>query len=317
MGKWVFGLKSLKALSERGLASQELPSGVPFDYALAWDLIPRLLGASFPGTDLSLDGLIEEIGGKWVRDHVAARHRKTPYLRALPQGEVDYDLHRLRVTDLAELLYNLQTVTGIDPIYRRIVDDPSKIEATVLELEGFRLLWLAGLSFKVVHTGAGESLNYDCEIALPSGTTAYCEMKCKIETTAYSENSLANALRQARAQLPKPGCGIILVKFPQSWVDGPQEMVDSINSTIRDFLRNTTRVSEVAWYARLVKYSGEWGFPLITFNEYLNDRSPYVEALGRGLLHRGLQHQTGWVHLSGITREGLQQLLAAALESPR
>jgi hypothetical protein len=317
MGKWIYGWKSLKYISEHGFASRELPNGIHYDYALALDIIPRCLGVAFTPDSEFPEKYIKEIGYKWIYEHIFSRNPQTPYFRSRPKNGAEFDLHYMRVTDFSELLYNLQTVIGIEAVYRRLVSNPSQIEATILELEGFRLLWLAGLHFKIVHAGAGQNLNYECEITLPSGATAYCEMKCKLETTKFSESSLKNALDGARHQLPKGCCGIILVKIPQTWVEGSDNIASSINAVIGKILNNTTRVCEIVWYATFVKSSSEWSFGLHMLNEYLNDKAPNAKDLNGGIFHDGLRTtgETRWVHLFRITKEQLQKILAIELKN--
>jgi len=313
MGKWGYGLKSLKWISENGLVSRHLPDGVRYDYALALDVIPRIIGASFGVDNAMSKEEYLKIGLKWRENHILLGNPESSYLRSSPKTGKDYDLHILRVVDLAELLYNLQAAHGIDAVYRRLVTEPAKIEATVLELEGFRLLWLAQQKFKIVHSGAGQNLKYECEIDLPNGTNAYCEMKCKLETTEYSENTLKGVLNSARGQLPKNGCGIILLKIPQTWVDASYEVAASINHVIGSFLRNTSRIAEVVWYARNMYYTDDLVVPTLLHNEYLNENSPHVKSLDGGIFSKGFRTagETRWLHLLGITKAKLQALLLA------
>lgn len=177
-------------------------------------------------------------------------------------------------------------------IYRRLITERhDPLEPILLEMEGMRLLRSKGLKLDLLHSGAGSNLNYECEVTLPSGEIVYCEMKCKLETTEFLVKTLHNSLETARKQLPKDKCGVILLKLPQSW-PLTNAALSIIAAGIERFLANSGRVSEIIIYwfqladvQGLVPEGKKGG--LILTKEFLNQRSPHVGILGKGILKEG------------------------------
>jgi hypothetical protein len=288
-------------------------SGLPYCYQLSLPVITFILQAASDA--LPPEKRREFVGLRWVNEHIFSKHPDTPYLRSRSDNDDDYNLHLCRVVELAELLYNLQTVPGIDAIFRRIVSDAEGLEGTILELEGLRLLWMAKLGFRIIHTGAGEGLRYECEVTLPNGEIAYCEMKCKIETTNFSPSTVKDSLDTARGQLPPNRCGVVIVKIPRGWFDSSWA---SLEAAVQAFLRNTTRVSEIILYERaFILMETHSAYPML-FKEVLNDKSPYVSRLNGGLIQDRIQTtgNTGWLFFALLTEETLKRLLEVELKEP-
>jgi hypothetical protein len=188
--------------------------------------------------------------------------------------------HRYRYQDrtslLAELLFNLQSVEGIDGR----LDDlrAGKLEATYAELEAGSFLLSRGIPFKYIDERGVRGFDYDAQILLRSGAHISCEMKCKVESTELSDGAIRNAFNTARKQLPSSGLGLVFLKIPESWLHVPTAGT-LLSAVINDFLRGTSRViavvvrwEEVYLLARetaaaiISKYRVELGTPPKSFS---------------------------------------------------
>ncbi|HET8670799.1 MAG TPA: hypothetical protein VFM05_09300 [Candidatus Saccharimonadales bacterium] len=190
------------------------------------------------------------VGNEWTNQMVFSQHstvsRPNQLGRAFMKAEDEETEHRYRNLErtvrLAELLFNLQFIKGIDGR----LDDlrRGKVEATYAELEAGAFLLRRSVLFNYVDEIGVKGLDYDGQILLKSGERVICEMKCKVESTGLSEGGSRNALDAARRQLPPGEPGIVFLKIPESWVRDPK--VSTVLSTaLNDFLRGTSRVIAV------------------------------------------------------------------------
>jgi hypothetical protein len=182
----------------------------------------------------------------WVERHIVSDNRKKGFL-SIDESEPDRrEISFFRVMDLAEVVYNLQSVPGFDECITRMRD--GDIEGTYAELDFGRMLHLNQVPFRFVVPQGATGRDYDIEIMYPDGVIASADAKCKIEGTEFSENTIKNTLNKARKQLPDDMLGIVFVKLPPSWISDGDRVSTSLN-TARDFLRGTRRVVSVKFYS--------------------------------------------------------------------
>jgi hypothetical protein len=147
--------------------------------------------------------------------------------------------HALRI---AELLFNQQSVEGIDGRLNDLRE--GQVEATYAELEAGGFLLRHGIPFKYIDETSVKGLDYDGQIILHNGERVNCEMKCKIESTQFSESTIRNTLDAARKQLPSGEPSLVFLKIPELWVHHP-EISTALPTVINDFLRGTSRVVSI------------------------------------------------------------------------
>jgi hypothetical protein len=194
-------------------------------------------------------------GIEWLRNHVLIGCRYPGYLMNNPivQADgmgVDKD-HTLRVVQLAELLYNLQGIPGLDHCLDRMFS--GQIEPTVAELDFGMFLRRQGAVFSYVAPTGVKGRDYDVDVLYEGGTVACGDIKCKIEGTDYTESSLLNSLKKAQKQFPSDRPGIIFVKVPQRWVDlstGNLGVETDVSETLAKFFQATKRVVLVVFYTK-------------------------------------------------------------------
>jgi hypothetical protein len=101
--------------------------------------------------------------------------------------------------------------------------------------------------------------NYDVELFHPNGELICADTKCKVETTAISDATVAHTLRHAqRKQIPSDGNGIIFVKVPQRWMDadGREGFKDRFRRITRAFFNGTTRVVSLVPFSSILRFPG-------------------------------------------------------------
>ena len=81
---------------------------------------------------------------------------------------------------------------------------------------------------------------------MADGLVARADTKCKIDSTVLSKNTILNALKEARSQLPDDQPGIVLIKFPANWLKADGHVGTTLEAT-NEFFRANTRVVSVGF----------------------------------------------------------------------
>jgi hypothetical protein len=307
------GWQLLKSISEEAML-KNLPVYIPYAYAISIRVIRFMLRASYGKTQSAQ--LTDQKIESWILDHlrpVDTIFQDTSYLRSKWENDFDHQLHMVRTIELAELLFNLHTIPNIELIYKRIVSDPSQMEATILELEGIKVIWFTELPFKLILPGGPKKQNYECEVELPKGI-ACVEMKCKVETEHFSLSSLVNTLKKASNQLPEDHCGIIFIKILGMWVDS-SEIRLFIEQAIAELQKTKPHIAEVIYYERTFLYDNGQSAYMGSARGLLNPNSPYADVIDGGLIKNLPEPMLNnrWLQFETITKESLKQRLKIEL----
>ncbi len=190
-------------------------------------------------------------GEEWLEQHVSVENQKPGFLRVIAGYDSATQISTFRIVDLAELLFNLQNVSGFDRCIDRMRE--GNIEATYAELDFGRMLYSAGAVFRFVEPQQKKGTDYDIEITLADSTTVCADAKCKIETTEFSSKTVLNTLEHARKQFPEDVPSAIFVKMPSRWVQEFETAVE-LNQIAYRFLRGTRRVVSIKYYIADLAY---------------------------------------------------------------
>jgi hypothetical protein len=89
--------------------------------------------------------------------------------------------------------------------------------------------------------------NPDIEYVAGFNRFESCEVKCNLQSTDRSENSIINILKSAKNQLPKGKAGIILLRIPENWIEDEESGREVIGNAARRFLdrEKSTRLTSV------------------------------------------------------------------------
>ncbi len=199
---------------------------------------------------LSIAVLRNFLGNDWTNENVfkmhsnvSKRHRAgRRYLKIeeiVPQNQFRY---QHRVILLAELLFNLQEIRGVEKRIESI--RTGNLEATFAELEFAGHIKQAGLNFLFVMTSGVKGQDYDIDILLTSSRSVHCELKAKAEQHQLNETSIYHTLDTSRKQLPPNQPGIVFLKIPEEWI-GQTKLKSILQENLQKFFRQTNRVVAV------------------------------------------------------------------------
>lgn len=147
--------------------------------------------------------------------------------------------HQLRITQLAEMIFNLQDIDGVDERIEKIKQ--GALETFYGELECAAQIKKANLPFCFVTPSGNKGGDFDVEILLSSGIKLNCEMKVTTEEKDLKQSTILNKLSKAKDQLPKEQPCVIFLKVPESWHKQTNVQV-VLNESFSEFLRSTDRV---------------------------------------------------------------------------
>ena len=184
------------------------------------------------------------LGLDWANQHVSPEVRTPGFLRVIPGYGAETQISAFRVVDFAELLWNLETVPGFDLCLERLKS--ADIESTYAELDLGRMLYCGDVDFRFVRPQQIKGADYDIEISFPDWTVC-ADAKCKIESTAFSIETVQNSLMHARKQFPKDRPSFVFVKTPARWFDDLVVAV-ALMDIARDFFRQTGRIVSIKYY---------------------------------------------------------------------
>ncbi len=235
------------------------------------------------------------LGEEWFEDHVVSSSPPTPFFRNAADDDHSISVGGLRRIQLAEMLWNLRHVGGMDNTLRLLYS--GKVPDAFAELEVGKILTVFGKSFRVIDPRGQLGSDYDLEIDF-NGTTVCADTKCKLETTEMSERSIENSLDQGRKQLPKDRPSILFVCLPQRWHDASgQEFGKLLQRVALRFLRNTQRVVSVKFHASLIVEANGNVFPQTSLLEVPNVSHRFEKGLEDNLYFDQSELPSSWVSI--------------------
>jgi hypothetical protein len=200
----------------------------PFrEWALAADVLDVLLGKPWCAKHLLIGAAAKGKGGRHLGE-----------MGELPEERVS---HIGRVRELAELLYNLQSVVGMAARCQSIRSEDRDIRSVVFELVVGANLFRRGVHFEYQDVG------YDIDIVSSNDIRVPGEIKLKFEETECREETVENSLTQARRQLPKGQVGVVFLGLPEIWGRSPESLL-TVKSAIMKSLRSSSRIGKVLYF---------------------------------------------------------------------
>jgi hypothetical protein len=176
-------------------------------------------GAVLRAYSLSLSLLGAFFGQEWLDRNLLASAPSPDFLRRNPESLDDAHAHFSRVIFLAEGIFNLQRVSGLENVLDQL--RANDLESAYAELDVGKVLSVYGLAFRFVKPQKVRTKDYDVELFHHNGQLCCADTKCKAETTDSRGETIMRTLKHGRGQLPKDKPGIILMKVPQRWIESP------------------------------------------------------------------------------------------------
>ena len=201
--------------------------------------------------ELALRILKNFFGPAWVRDHILDATPKGSFLSRDTIEKVSLNRHVVRVIQLAEMIFNLQIVSGFDLVLDWLRN--GQLEASFAALEGGSLLHDEGVAFRFVTPLGRKKSDYAIEFFHPNGELCCADAKFNLETRTLSEPVIRNSLLEARKKLPTDKPGYLFVKVSPEWIDAP-ESHDAFREFVTRALEKTTRLVAIDAFANATTF---------------------------------------------------------------
>ena len=254
--------------------------------------------------NLAINVLHHFMGSTWLEKNITHKSGGPDYFRAKDDDDTELFKNTCRVIRVAELLFNLQPVGG----FSRIVSDLSQgdIEPFVTEAESSVILLTAGIPFAFVQPTAVKGESYDIEIRYENGWQAAVEIKSILEDKPLNENTVKNAIKRGRTQLPKDKACFVFVKIPDDWCQHPQ-FETRLQNAVHEALRQTTRITTVfVWWQQWLWYTGSLWKPRSCWREFENPNAAFDAGPVRELTRLSWNKQGKWVYLAGVVSSAIK-----------
>jgi hypothetical protein len=211
-------------------------------------------------------------GRKWIQAHILGAGAKGFLANVFDNDAKTRVIRGFRITDLAEMLYNLQRIDGFYECIDRM--RKGQIESTYAELDVGKLLFMHRIPFRFVVPQNRKGFDYDFELTYPDGLVACADAKCKLEVSEINRNTVKNSLQDAREQLPSNRPGIAFVKIPPRWIDDPTRAAELENVAV-EYLRGTRRLASVKFYVSDLIYGDDISHHVMRFKEISNSQNRF------------------------------------------
>jgi hypothetical protein len=173
---------------------------------------------------------------------------------------------------LAERLYNFQSVPGIENCIDQLAG--GDIEGTFAELDAAELLTKYGAAFSFHKKEGKTGGNYDAEVVLCNNVPGCAEIKCKIESTVFSQVTVETTLDHAQKQVPKDKPSAIVLKIPQEWFED-KATLKAILSVVESFFAITDHIVCVVIYCAAIIYRGHGPANALRVDQIISDKHKF------------------------------------------
>lgn len=239
--------------------------------------------------------LREYLGNTWFEQNILSAEN-SQYLRSPSSIDLDGYKHLDRTTSLAEYIFNLQSVRGLERCLSHIRN--SDVESGLAELEHARFFLQCGVRIEFRDAQGRKGEDYDTIVYLPGGQELACESESKQESTALSARTLRDTIEHARKQLPRDRPGLVFVTIPEAWV-WPDGATEKIESQIQAVLRQSGRLNAVVVHWELWNCQGDSAFRSARYRFYGNQQARYpISDLEK--IMTPLKHHRQWVDLMRV-----------------
>lgn len=256
---------------------------------------------------LSLEIIKNLLGIEWIKRNIRLeQNRKINKLSAsfFRQGkyensDLDNFKNQDRIFSFGELLLNLQNIEGFKNRLKKAQKED--IEPFMAELQAVKPFLLNNINIKFIEPTGPKGENYDLEINYRNEKFC-CEVKCKIEETLPTHNTLRYTLNEAKSQLPSKLQNLILIKIPEIWIKNPN-INQIISKTLADFFRQSHRIiSIIFFWEEWIKLKNGKSFRLLKFKEERNFKSKIINIWDETFFpkYSEIKSYNNWINLNDI-----------------
>lgn len=224
------------------------------------------------------------MGGEWLEKHTSPFSPKPGYYRLTATADEQIAaIGGQKLVSLGEMLLNLQYVPGFNSCIARLRE--GALEPTVAELGFASMIYVNDWQFEFIKPSGVKRCDYDYKIIHRDGLEVCADAKCKIESTTLSEQTVANALKKAHAQLPEDQPGMVLIKFPPGWLKIPGH-VDGLLAPTDRFFASNSRIVSAGFYTTPIEFDGSNMKEQHRFLEVNDKRNKFDTRRDRSLFNR-------------------------------
>jgi hypothetical protein len=184
------------------------------------------------------------LGQAWIEKHLDP-DATNPGPLTLKGSQMDIELAKIRTVDLAESLFNLRKVEGLNVCVSHL-EKASNPEPALAELHIGKMLYANDWQFKFVAPRGKRGDNYDFKIRYLNQTVCG-DAKCKIKSVVPDSNTVMRTLQSSRNQLPADKPGVFFVKFPQQWMEHSDWQRITVDGAKAFFAQGSGRIISVAF----------------------------------------------------------------------
>jgi hypothetical protein len=189
------------------------------------------------------------LGFDWYKRYCSLECEANSYLAPKFRNDGRAAIYSMRMLNLAEMLFNLQSVEGFEHPLGQLAN--GQIESGLAEMQLGMMLYQAHHKLRYIDPNIRPGKIHDIELDFSNGSTSCADIKCKKDSTDLSVETISNSLGEARKQLPKGCDGIVFVKVPQAWAatNGSEIfLAKPIIDASLAFFRGTDRVALIVFY---------------------------------------------------------------------
>jgi len=199
---------------------------------------------------MAMEVILTTLGPDWWKKNCTSNAVKPDEFLAVPDDSAQsaYN-HQDRIIKLGHMLYALRDCNGFDSFISALVT--RDVAPAFFELWVANALRQNEYTIEFVDPLGEKGTDYDLRCDRNT-IRLNIEAKSRRAGMLVSENSLRNALKKARTQLPASGPNVIFISIPAEWTT--QANAESkITSCIQTFFHNSARVNYVVlmWHGWL------------------------------------------------------------------
>lgn len=217
--------------------------------------------------------------------------------------DIDNKKHRQRIVHLAEMLYNLKDIKGIETVLNKL--DKESLEPLFAELEvGKFLFHCRNLDFEYnVPVGIN---GQDCDLKIYfKKEMYYAEIKCKVQETNFSASTVSKSIAKAFSQMRKNEQNVIYIKVQEDWINHLN--FEILKSQILKQLDFTSRIATIIlfWDEFEILENNKYGI-FTGIEEFRNNSSKSLNSSRSDLFPIDNNKRFEWITLDYLLQKHWQ-----------
>lgn len=261
-------------------------------------------------------------GRDWTNENIHRPHEIVPrkhragrlFLGTDKVQEVEQIRYQMRITQLAEICFNLRQVDGFSDRIANL--KTGNLESAFGELQCSSLFSKPELQFRFIAESGVKRRDYEGEYITKDGQKVCCEMKTKLSDTPLGIETITNSLKKAQKQLPDNAPGVVSLSIPELWVKDV-EIKKVIESAVSEGFKSQRVVAVVLVWQEFLKIEGDYHLLSKTRN-LLNEKSRLLNnGVSSSLDCLGIRNNPKWLHLQKYVSSYISLISKLSTQMPQ